>query len=116
MLSKYKVSVEMKHIFLGQENKAVLSMDCNNGVNISVVVYTSLTYNNINYTQLTSTSIPVASETNLTTTWTPEHLGPNYIEFVITESATNYLKTGAWYNVLKPVAHEVEVRKAIRDL
>ena len=91
----------------------MLSMDCNNGIDVSVVVYTSLTNNNINYTKLTNTSIPVASETNLTTSWTAQHLGSNYIEFVITESPQNYVKTGIWYQVLQPVAHEVEVGKVI---
>ena len=113
MLSRYKVTIKSKYVFLGQENKAVLSMDCNNGIDVSVVVYTSLTNNNINYTKLTNTSIPVASETNLTTSWTAQYLGSNYIEFVITESAQNYVKTGIWYQVLQPVAHEVEVGKVI---
>ena len=115
MLSKYKVTIKSKYVLLGQENKAVLSMDCNNGINVSVVVYTSLANNNINYTKLTNTSIPVPSETNLTTSWTAQHLGSNYIEFVIKESAKNYVKTGIWYQVLQPVAHEVEVGRLFTD-
>ena len=84
-------------------------MECNNAVNISVIVYTSLMRDN-NYTRLTNTAISVPFETNLTTNWIAEYPGPNYLEFVITESANNVVKTGVWYHVVESAKHEIEVR------
>ena len=108
MLNKYEATIRHKNIFLGDENTAVLTLNCNNGIDVTPIVYTSLMHNS-NYTDLTNSTIPVPHVKNLTTTWTALYLGENYLEFLITESGSKYVKTGVWYNVLETVTHDIMV-------
>jgi hypothetical protein len=111
VVNKYSAHIEYKQLIMGQENTAVLTIDCNNDVEITVIVYASLMHHN-NYTLLTDTPISVPNEIELTTKWIAKYPGPNYLEFKIKEGGNNYVTTGGWYHVLGEVKHEIQVRES----
>jgi hypothetical protein len=108
ILNKYRTIIQYKSILKGQENTAILAMHCNNQVNISVIAYHSLMHSN-HYDNVTDMPISVPRNISLETKWIPEYIGPNYLEFVIIQTPTKQIKTGAWYHVLDIPKHDIQV-------